>query len=140
MLDHILIYLLAVCCLFNLLQQWFSNAIGNYIYISHIYLLYQMNNVYHINEKYITNALCATVSFDVCINITSFLIAMKGILTHKIKFYKYFSMVYCLCIASKVALSYINSYIFMWIMSYRWNVLIFVVMLFTYMYARYMIA
>mmetsp|Transcript_6809 Transcript_6809/g.5065 ORF Transcript_6809/g.5065 Transcript_6809/m.5065 type:complete len:179 (-) Transcript_6809:42-578(-) len=93
-------------------------------------ILYRFNQLYQYDMEKMRNFFAVSVGFDFVINSVAFALALKAYAHHQIKFYKYFSLLYAACIISRVMLSYLNS----------WNVVMFVLMMFTYTYSRYMIA
>mmetsp|Transcript_2433 Transcript_2433/g.2384 ORF Transcript_2433/g.2384 Transcript_2433/m.2384 type:complete len:91 (-) Transcript_2433:58-330(-) len=76
------------------------------------------------------NFFFSSIAFDFALNTVAMGIALKAYAHHQIRYYKYFSLLYAGCIISRVMLSYLNS----------WNVVMFILMMFTYTYSRYMIA
>jgi hypothetical protein len=67
---------------------------------------------------------------DLVVNVIAIYLALKAYHMHSIKMFKSYSTVYAVCIVSRIILAYLNT----------WNVIMFILMLFTYTYSRYMIA
>lgn len=91
----------------------------------HFNQLYRNNEDRHIKEMFF-----AALLLDLVVNVLAIYLAIKAYHMHSIKMFKNYSTVYAVCIVSRIILAYLNT----------WNVVMFIVMLFTYTYSRYMIA
>ncbi len=83
---------------------------------------------YHVEQ--VKHFFYLSLVFDICVNIIAMVLAVRAYATHQINAYKTFSVVYAISIVSRIILAYLNT----------WNVIMFIIMLFTYTYSRYMIA
>ena len=93
-------------------------------------IFYHFTDIYQYDEERVRKFFYSTILIDSFFNTISIVVAITAFCRHKITAYKYFSVFYAICIASRIILAYINT----------WNVIIFILMLFIYTYARYMIA
>eukprot|EP00347_Sterkiella_histriomuscorum_P003823 403362803 len=94
-------------------------------------VLLHMSQFYNVQSfEQLETSFQSLILFDFVLNMLNVIAGLKAYNSHQIKGYKTFSTIQGICILSRVLLANINS----------WNVITFMLMIFTYTFSRYMIA